>query len=175
MTIARLRGPGRPGTCSMDRNTGSFRDDILQGMRTRARLYGLPTLRRYAANRDGEQCRARCGLVGVGLALPCVWTWARTDNGVVPVHTGEVGTGHKREQAMSDTPKLADECKKLLDNGFEIVLFRNELGSYTAFAVSAGEAGGLSEHVNDKCITDDFEPSQALYRLTEKMTTGRIA
>jgi hypothetical protein len=58
------------------------------------------------------------------------------------------------------TPKLADECKKLLDNGWTITLFTNALGSYTA----------KSEHPNGRHeITDDFEPSQALYRLTEKV------
>lgn len=66
---------------------------------------------------------------------------------------------------MSDTPKLADECKKLLDNGWTIELFKNQIGSYTA---TAEHPDGGSE------ITDDFEPSQALYRLTEKITAGRI-
>lgn len=61
---------------------------------------------------------------------------------------------------MSDTPKLADECVKLLDNGWTITLFRNGLGSYTAQA----------EHdKGEREITDDFLPSQALYRLTEKV------
>ncbi len=60
---------------------------------------------------------------------------------------------------ISDTPKLADECQKLLDNGWTVTLFRNDLGSYTATA----ERGTESE------ITDDFLPSQALYRLTEKV------
>jgi hypothetical protein len=69
---------------------------------------------------------------------------------------------------MSDTPKLADECKKLLDNGWRIQLFRNELGSYTATATV--RIRNAQNHV----VTDDFEPSQALYRLTEKVF-GRIA
>ena len=42
------------------------------------------------------------------------------------------------------------------------------------------EADGLlDEHMDDAAnggrLTDDFLPSQALYRLTEKVTTGRIA
>ncbi len=64
---------------------------------------------------------------------------------------------------MSDTPKLADECKKLLDNGWRITLWKNSLGSYTARGI----------HGINPCqrveLTDDFEPSQALYRLTEKV------
>ncbi len=67
---------------------------------------------------------------------------------------------------MSDTPKLADECKKLLDNGHTIVLFKNELGSYTALDFAAGVDLDLPQHSE---VTDDFEPSQALYRLTEKV------
>jgi hypothetical protein len=60
---------------------------------------------------------------------------------------------------MSNTPKLADECKKLLDNGWHIRLFKNELGSYT----------GIATDKTRQVTTDDFEPSQVLYRLTEKV------
>jgi hypothetical protein len=67
---------------------------------------------------------------------------------------------------MSDTPKKADDCQKLLDNGWSILLYKNELGSYTADAMNRND---------DNVVTDDFTPSQALYRLTEKVTTGRIA
>lgn len=73
---------------------------------------------------------------------------------------------------MSDTPKLADECKKLLDNGWTIDLYKNALGSYTAVARRPDEC--LGDEVPDEQITDDFEPSQALYRLTEKVF-GNIA
>lgn len=62
---------------------------------------------------------------------------------------------------MSETPKNADECKRLLDNGWEVRLFRNALGSYTAQAMH-GRTG-------KRFIADDFEPLQALYRLTEKV------
>ena len=67
---------------------------------------------------------------------------------------------------MSDTPKLADECMKLLDNGWVILLSKNRLGTYTATAKRSGAASRFD--------TDDFTPSQALYRLTEKVF-GRIA
>lgn len=90
---------------------------------------------------------------------------------------------------MSNTPKLPDECKKLLDNGWVIVLHQNPFRSYTATAVHKpiGDAvlDVLADHDQDQecdeplrckdgyCVTDDFEPSQALYRLTEKVF-GRI-
>lgn len=86
---------------------------------------------------------------------------------------------------MSDTPKLADECKRLLDNGWLIQLYKNHLGSYTAVALSATAARKMQacldelelEEDEDEVFaimrgrfeTDDFEPSQALYRLTEKV------
>lgn len=68
---------------------------------------------------------------------------------------------------MSNTPHAADDCMKLLDAGWGILLYRNDLGSYTAEARRDGD--------HEPMITDDFLPSQALYRLTEKVTTGRIA
>lgn len=90
---------------------------------------------------------------------------------------------------MSDTTKLADETKKLLDSNWTICIFKNSLGSYTAVAMtgeaasSCGVADSLMDAMNlgdienvfqtGVCVTDDFEPSQALYRLTEKVF-GRI-
>ncbi len=61
----------------------------------------------------------------------------------------------------------ADDIAKLLDNGYEVVLFRNGLGSYTATARQQGVLTGIVE-------TDDLTPAKALYRLSEKVTTGRI-
>ncbi len=77
---------------------------------------------------------------------------------------------------MSDTPKSADECKKLLDNGWGIAMFRNDLGSYTAVAVTPRECNAFDSFIvdNDAHLTDDFEPSQALYRLTEKVLCDNI-
>lgn len=79
-----------------------------------------------------------------------------------------------------------DDTKKLLDNKRCILLFRNEMGSYTAVAgKSPHEIIGLLEAADEvenatgdprdcSWITDDFTPSKALCRLTEKLTTGRI-
>lgn len=100
---------------------------------------------------------------------------------------------------MSDTPKSADDVQKLLDNGYTVVLRICGLGSYFAVCAKPGsEADTLIGDAVDKAIgwtggveedgsrefddpmpgvteTDDFTPSQVLYRLTEKATTGRIA
>ncbi len=58
-----------------------------------------------------------------------------------------------------------DDISKLLDNGWSVTLFRSDLGSYSARA-----------HHPDRrdVVTDDSLPSAALYRLAEKVTTGRI-
>lgn len=82
---------------------------------------------------------------------------------------------------MSETAKAADDGKKLLDAGYTIVMFKNEMGSYTAVGISeqdndaVGLDFGLQEALHRDRETDDFTPSQALYRLTEKLTTERIA
>lgn len=67
----------------------------------------------------------------------------------------------------------ADDCKKLLDNGAYVVLYRNGLGSYTAVCLREGLAGEVQDVIDrtpddGPHITDDWEPSKALYRLTEK-------
>ncbi len=90
---------------------------------------------------------------------------------------------------MSETPKLADECKKLLDSGWTIVMHASGMGSYYAVAVNKDRCEPLYEAlrkidpdpdcerddlvIEGWCDTDDFEPSQTLYRLTEKVF-GRI-
>ncbi len=75
---------------------------------------------------------------------------------------------------MSDTPKQADDVQKLLDSGWAVMLYANQMGSYTAVAMKSGQSPEEAIEI-DRQITDDFTPSQALYRLTEKVTTGRIA
>ena len=74
---------------------------------------------------------------------------------------------------MSDTPKHVDDCKKLLDNGWTVALFKNDLGSYTAVAARDWQTIEEAMEIESQ-VTDDFEPSQALYRLTEKVF-GNIA
>jgi len=74
---------------------------------------------------------------------------------------------------MSQTLHLADESKKLLDNGYAILLYRNMLDSYTGVVFQSGPMsevlGNAIEETDEARITDDFEPSQVLYRLTEKV------
>lgn len=64
------------------------------------------------------------------------------------------------------TPSLPDECVKLLDNRWNIVLFKNGLGSYSAVATKELPPESV---IDEGVITDDFTPSKALYRLTEKV------
>jgi hypothetical protein len=72
----------------------------------------------------------------------------------------EVGSRHPYHNA--------DESKKLLDAGWHVMLFRNPLGSYTAFARPAGDGRDIDEAPED-WIVDDFEPSKALHAITEKV------
>lgn len=72
---------------------------------------------------------------------------------------------------MSDSK--ANDIRKILDNGHAVLLVRNDLGSYTASVVAVGEC--VLERCDENAITDDFTPADALYRLAEKFTTGRIA
>ena len=74
---------------------------------------------------------------------------------------------------MTDTPNRADDCQKILDNGHTIVLFRSGMGSYTAAVITASRFS--IEDLPESSITDGFTPSKALYRLSEKFTTGRTA
>jgi hypothetical protein len=85
-----------------------------------------------------------------------------------------MSNAHGWTRKKGDTMEaMADECKKLLDNGWGVVLYKNDLGSYTAIAVPLEDLPPVNTEENH--ITDDFTPSKALYRLTEKVTTGRIA
>jgi hypothetical protein len=101
---------------------------------------------------------------------------------------------------MSDTTKAADDVMKLLDRDDIVVMYSSGMGSYMAVSVrrdspahphlmneiwralgaveeTLADEGGpeFDENMPGVVDTDDFMPSQALYRLTEKATTGRIA
>lgn len=62
----------------------------------------------------------------------------------------------------------ANEVKRLLDNGWTVMMRKNEMGSYTAVAVAEGQLVDEALEV-ERQITDDFEPDAALHRLAEKM------
>lgn len=79
---------------------------------------------------------------------------------------------------MSKTPKLPDECKRLLDNGWMVILVKSELSDYTAMAIAprSDEEIRAIKAVNralktipENQFTGDFEPSQALTTLPEKV------
>ena len=60
-------------------------------------------------------------------------------------------------KTIVDMPKV----NQLLDNGWTIIMFKNQLDSYTAEATRDGL---------DECFeTDDFTPEQALTRLAYKV------
>lgn len=74
---------------------------------------------------------------------------------------------------MSDTPNRADDCQKILDNGHAVVVFKNDMGSYTA-AVLGAERFSI-EDLPESSIADGCTPAQAIYQVAEKFTTGRVA
>lgn len=61
-----------------------------------------------------------------------------------------------------------DDLRRLLDNKWAVLMFRNDMGSYTAVAV-APHQDYTEAMEGDRQITDDFSPSKALCRLSEKM------
>ena len=65
-----------------------------------------------------------------------------------------------KEQDAPDILSVNAACKKMLDNGWRVVLYRNSLGTYTARA----------SRVKRKAIeTDGTEPSDAIIALSEKL------
>jgi hypothetical protein len=74
---------------------------------------------------------------------------------------------------VSETPRESDDAMKLLDAGWNILLFKNQMGSYTGVAMKDGQ-GPMEALQIDGQTTDDFMPSQVLYRLTEKVIHKRI-
>ncbi len=58
----------------------------------------------------------------------------------------------------STTPKNADASIRLLDNGWRVLLYKNQLGTYTAVA----------KRGDRRFVVDDATPSQSMYRLAEK-------
>lgn len=76
--------------------------------------------------------------------------------------------------------ELSDQIVKLLDRDETIVLFKNQLGTYTA-AVIRESLADISEEISEMpdlvlTHTDDFTPGKALHRLSEKMfRTGEYA
>lgn len=79
---------------------------------------------------------------------------------------------------MSDTPARPDEAMRLLDNDWTIVMFKSELGSYTAVSLNNRRQEDREFHraltramrnIPENQITDDFTPSQSLTRLAAKV------
>lgn len=102
----------------------------------------------------------------------------------------------RRTETMSDTITDMPKVCQMLDNGWSVMLFKNDLGSYTAQATTEnyeawerakagvlaqilaanpdGDASALRELNDDfetdgTIDTDDFTPEQALTRLAYKV------
>jgi hypothetical protein len=62
------------------------------------------------------------------------------------------------------------DYKHLLDNGWQIRIYRNAQGTYTARAIKPRPGRTGPPAPRKGCIeTEDFEPTQALCRLAEKI------
>jgi len=67
----------------------------------------------------------------------------------------------------------SSDLAKLLDNGCCVVMFRNSLGSYTAFLTDMPDDGTVQEMMANEAddagvLTDDFTPDAAIRRLADK-------
>tara|TARA_Y100001951_G_scaffold81934_1_gene70252 strand:- start:121 stop:417 length:297 start_codon:yes stop_codon:yes gene_type:complete len=80
----------------------------------------------------------------------------------------------------------ADECRKLLDNGWSVSIWRNEKGAYTAVAIPPSiseiivEIGSDEEgdeemvfRTKENWANDGKTPSEALHGLTESVLFGK--
>jgi hypothetical protein len=67
---------------------------------------------------------------------------------------------------MSDTKIDFAKVTQMLDAGWQVVIFKNGIGSYTAKAKSTTVFAGQNAV---RFITDDFTPEQALTRLAYKI------
>jgi len=65
-----------------------------------------------------------------------------------------------------------NDVKRMLDNGLAVVLFVNDLGSYTAFAVPADHEDvmlAMEDADEDHMLTDHHTPEQAISQLADKV------
>jgi hypothetical protein len=61
---------------------------------------------------------------------------------------------------------------QLVDNGYAVVVFRNQLGSYTSFAVESDHEDlviAMEDADEDDHLTDDFTVTDSLARLADKV------
>jgi hypothetical protein len=67
---------------------------------------------------------------------------------------------------------MSGDLNRLLDNGVCVTMFKNQLGSYTAFAVRVGHEDidiAMNDADEDGQLTDDFTPEAAMKRLADKV------
>ena len=66
-----------------------------------------------------------------------------------------------------------NDMARLLDDGWKIALFKNELGSYTARALRPTHESPEGV-INDVIQVDEVVPPLALYGLIKKVVTERV-
>lgn len=66
---------------------------------------------------------------------------------------------------MSDTKIDMAKVTQMLDSGWQVILFKNQMGSYTAQCLRNRQLPGTDHLTGQECDTDDFTPEQALTRL----------
>lgn len=69
---------------------------------------------------------------------------------------------------MSDTPVDLAKVTQMLDSGWQVSLYKNQIGTYTAAAIRL-KMDGLGKPSTQGQGTDDFTPEQALTRLAYKV------
>ena len=97
------------------------------------------------------------------------------------LHQAMKATG--KDLVPSASLRNADECKKLLDNGWSLSIWKNTKGSYTAVAIPASIGEILSElEEGEEDITlrtqphwtaEGKSPSAVLHGLTESVLFGK--
>ena len=67
---------------------------------------------------------------------------------------------------------MSGDLNRLVNNGHCVALFKNDLGSYTAFVLDmeiAAASDALEDADDHERLTDDFTPEAALQRLADKV------
>ena len=71
---------------------------------------------------------------------------------------------------QSPPDEAAPELQRLVDNGYAVAVFRNGMGTYTAFAVPVANLEDAIEAADEhEALTDDFTPSRSVKRLADKV------
>ena len=67
---------------------------------------------------------------------------------------------------------MAGDLNRLIDNGHCVAIFKNDMGSYTAFVLDmeiAAASDALEDADDHERLTDDFTPEDAMKQLADKV------